>query len=38
VEVRAVDPVQTIGAGNRENLAALAAQVREMLSRALAAI
>jgi uncharacterized protein (DUF302 family) len=38
VEVRAVDPVQTIGAGGRENLAAVAAQVREMLVRALGAI
>ena len=38
VEVRAVDPIQTIAAGGREHLAGIAGQVREMLARALAAI
>jgi uncharacterized protein (DUF302 family) len=38
VEVRAVDPVQTIAAGGREHLAAVAGKVREMLARALAAV
>jgi uncharacterized protein (DUF302 family) len=38
VEVRAVDPVQTIAATGREHLADLARQVREMLARALSAV
>jgi uncharacterized protein (DUF302 family) len=38
IEVRAVDPVQTIAASGRENLTDLAQQVRQMLVRAIAAI
>jgi uncharacterized protein (DUF302 family) len=38
VEVRAVDPVQTIASTGHENLTELAQQVRQMLARALAAI
>lgn len=38
VEVRAVDPVQTIAGSGRDNLRAVATQVREMLSKALATL
>jgi uncharacterized protein (DUF302 family) len=38
VEVRAVDPVQTIGGAGHSDLEGLAIQVREMLARAIAAI
>lgn len=38
VEVRAVDPVQTIAVGGRETLTDVARQVREMLARVLAAL
>lgn len=38
VEVRAVDPVQTIAGSGRDNLIEVATQVREMLARAIAAI
>jgi uncharacterized protein (DUF302 family) len=38
IEVRAVDPVQTIAGSGREELADVAGQVREMLARAIAAL
>lgn len=38
IEVRAVDPVQTIAGAGRSNLTALASQVREMLARAIASV
>jgi len=38
VEVRAVDPVQTIAGSGRDNLREVATQVREMLGRALATL
>ncbi len=38
IEVRAVDPVQTIAGSGRESLADLAGQVRDKLARAIAAI
>lgn len=38
VEVRAVDPVQTIAGSGRDNLRGVAEQVREMLGRALATL
>ena len=38
VEVRAVDPIKTIGAGGNEGLAEPAQKVREMLAAAIAAL
>ena len=38
VEIRAVDPVQTLGGTGRPQLVGLAGQVRDMLARALAAV